>query len=327
MASLLRSCLALVVLLGAAGIGRAATPVVTAVSSKISRTYKRAKLPDGSYKRELYVIANGRYAPGAARNESIDNVKFPQIAALVAQYLARKNYYLAPKAEDADFLLLVTWGTTIPFTDLNRTGNLSSLSSAAGDSKSAMNNLKSALAASNLPQGQGSTVGEAVRTAESEAFRANDALDSMLLQNQVSESARNRALEQDARLLGYFEEMDDRNDVSRLAGAGAGYDDLVIDLESARYYVIITALDFKTLVNENKQVPLWTTRVSIDSRRTRFDDALETMVASAGQRFGENSNGLERKPQEGSVTLGELKLLGVSHDAKSAEEPAAEKQK
>jgi tetratricopeptide (TPR) repeat protein len=323
----MRVVTAIFLLLACLAAARADTPIVTAVFSKTGRGYERKRLPDGTFKREYFVIANGRYLPGAAKDDSIDRVRFPQIAGLIGEYLARQNYFLAPKAEDADFLLLISWGTSIPFSDARRSDQLGNLATAMGNSREAMANYRRALDASRQMQGQTSTVGRELAEAEAAAYQANDVLDSQLMQSQAAENARDKVTERNARLLGYVEELDNRNNASRFAGAGAAYDDLLSDLETERYFVIVTALDFRKLTKENKQVVLWSTRVSIEAHRNRFDQALETMVASAGRYFGQNSGGLERKPQEGRVTLGELKFLGVTEDPKAKPETPAEAKK
>src|SRR5438045_314841 len=92
--------------------------LVTAVSSKVSNGYSRKKLPDGSFKREYYALSKGVYTPGIAADRSIDGVKFPQVAKIVAQFLSLKNYYLAPDSKSADLLLQISWGKTVPFSDM-----------------------------------------------------------------------------------------------------------------------------------------------------------------------------------------------------------------
>jgi hypothetical protein len=300
------------------GAAAAKPALITSVYSKASPQYKRSWQTDGKPKPEYYVIANGKYEPGTAVNDSIDRVKFPQIAGLVAEYLAKKSYQFASRAEGATLLLQITWGTTKTFNDENRADNLSGLSGALRESNEAVGALNEANKAALDTQGQGSGAQTAVREAEQAAYRANDALNSMLARNQMSEAARNEQNEANARVIGYVDELNNRNDFSRYAGAGATYDDLVSELESARYYVRITAYDFKKLREQNKQEVLWTTVVSVDAQNTRFDEALDTMVANASRQFGQ-SNGLVRQAQDGTVTLGELKFDGPAHPAKPDE--------
>ncbi len=98
--------------------------VVTAVFSSVSNGYEHQKLPDGSFKREYYALANGQYAAGTDANPSIDKVPFPSIAGLVAGHLAKQNYFLAQNAKSADILLLISWArrcrSTTPFRRVRR---------------------------------------------------------------------------------------------------------------------------------------------------------------------------------------------------------------
>ena len=91
--------------------------IVTAVFSHTYNGYQRPRSADGTFEREYYALANGKYLPGVAADASIDKVKFPQIAGVTAQFLALRNYFLAPDAKQARFLLVITWGTTIPLDD------------------------------------------------------------------------------------------------------------------------------------------------------------------------------------------------------------------
>ena len=55
--------------------------LTTSVYSSVSNGYVRAKMPDGTFKRETYAISNvGKYSPRMIKDQSIDGVKFPAIA-------------------------------------------------------------------------------------------------------------------------------------------------------------------------------------------------------------------------------------------------------
>lgn len=302
--------------------------IITSVYSKRAPHYKRTNLPDGSYRREYYVIANGRYSPGTAPNESIDQVQFPEVAGLVAQHLAQKGYHLADKADAASLLLQITWGTTMVFSDGMRSDNLAGVSAATQENNAAVAAYNRANETAMRAQGPAAAAaaGAAVRNAEARALAANDALSSQLMRNQMTENARAKINEDNARLIGYTEELSDRNDMSRYAGAGSTFDDLITDLENERYFVRITAYDFKKLREENKQTVLWTTVVSIDTRNTRFDEALAMMVANAAQQFGQG-NGLIRRANEGTVSLGELQFISGAGNPPGQAAPKGKEQK
>jgi hypothetical protein len=288
--------------------------LVTAVYSEVSNGYVRQKVPDGSFKREYYAIANGGYAPGEVRDHSIDDVKFPTIAGLVAQFLARRNYYFAADAKSADLLLIIRWGTTIPFSaEPHRNAQTGILN--------AMNafNASNAAAAS----GKGMSI-EGIQSSEATVRdAARDTLEGQLYQMRMFDDMRRSADERNAQLLGYVREINGRIDSpSRFAGAGSYYDDLISDIEGARYYVIVAAYDFRAATQKKERKLLWVTRVSIQAQGNKFNESLQEMLANASRCFGQDSGHLIRRYQEGSVNIGEMKVLGVEPDSPPPKEPA-----
>jgi hypothetical protein len=299
-------------------IARAANDsIVTAVFSRVSNGYHRQKLPDGTFQREHYALMNGNYLPGASRDRSIDAVKFPQIAGLVAQFLALQNYHLAHDAKSAEILLEISWGTTVPFSD--------SVYRASSDSFfSAINN---AAATNTAAQGAAGSVDGIQSAARSVADAAQSELAGQLYQMQMFEDMRRNANQENARRLGYVEEINNRDTPARFAGAGTAYHDLIADLESERYFLIISAYDFRAAKTDGKLKPLWVTRVSIQAQGNKFDQALAPMLARASRHFGQDSGRLLRQYQpEGRVTLGELKVVGVVSPENIKGDMAPEKQ-
>ena len=278
--------------------------VVTAVYSSVSNGYERQKLPDGSFKREYYAIARGHYVPGRDKNPSIDGVPFPSIAGLVAQHLAEQNYYLAQDSKSADILLLITWGTTTPFDDIGHKRFENNFIDALNGLK-LLDNVK--------PQNLSLDGTQSASDADKEAAKSR--LEQQLVILQAANNDRFKASEANARILGYVTEMNSLGSPARFAGAGSYYNDLTSDLEEERYYVVISAYDFRTAVHDGKRKLLWATRVSISARSNKFDEQLATMLAAAGRQFGKESNHLIRQYREEHINFGELKFLGVVPDA------------
>jgi len=284
--------------------------LVTAVFSSVSNGYTRTKLPDGSFKRETYAISNGGYASGLARDPSIDEVKFPAIAGLVATHLARKNYFLAQDAKSADLLLVISWGTTVPFNDgVNRMGQ-DNVFVAMNNAKSAAANARSSVGPGADSNNRGNDGIQSSSATAADAARSE--LEGQMFALQMFNDMRSQANEHNARLLGYVKEINSRNDPSRYAGAGTYFDDLISDIESERYYVIVSAYDFHAATQEKKQKLLWSTRVSIQTQGNRFNDSLATMLANASRHFGQESGHLIKQYLPNTrVDLGELKVLGM----------------
>jgi hypothetical protein len=249
-------------------------------------------------------------------------VPFPTIAGIVAERLAKQNYFLAQDAKSADLLLIISWGTTIPYNDAGQQANMSSV-------YAAMNNMNAANAMVRQSEQQGAiqTTPDGIQSPErSVRDAAKEELEGNLLETQVLDDVRMKANERNARLLGYASEINARNDNSRFAGGGSYFDDLISDIQAERYYVIISAYDFRAATQEKKRKLLWATRVSIQTRGNRFDEGLVAMVENASKVFGQDSGRLIRQYQRGTrVDLGELKVLGVVPPAPADAKPEERK--
>lgn len=279
--------------------------LVTSVYSNVKNGYQRAKSADGTFKRETYAISNGGCAPGTVRDQSIESVKFPMIAGVVAENLAKRNYYLARDSKSADLLLVVYWGATTPGgTDGSHGEHVSSMMAAMNASTAA-----SAAAAADTT---GASMDGIQPISHTLRDVANEERMGAIMQMQLFERVRDQRNQANANLLGYIDEINSRNDISRFAGAGTAYNDLITDLEEERYYVIIAAYDFRKMTQEHKKQLLWTTRVSIRAQGNRFDRSLAAMVGNASKFFGQDSGRLLREYQRvPRVDLGELKYLGT----------------
>ena len=285
--------------------------VVTSVFSHTYNGYQRPHAADGTFQREYYALANGSFLPGVGADASIDKVKFPQIAGITAQLLALRNYHLAQDAKQAEFLLVITWGKTIPLND-------SVYRDQAESFGNAMNKVAEARGG---PAGRFSNMTSSAPAAAS--FAENDEAESALVQLNMANNMRRKANEYNARLLGYVDEINQREGPARFAGAGSSFDDLIDDIENERYFFVISAYDFPTATKTGKRKLLWATRVSIQAQGNRFNETAALMLAKASKYFGQDSGRLVRQyDPEGKVTLGELKIVGVVPDPKAPEQPA-----
>jgi hypothetical protein len=294
---------ALAVLLAARSAAAASSSLVTSVYSEVANGYARPGLPGGSFKREYYAIASGGYSPGRDKDRSIDGVRFPDLAGMVAQFLAGRNYYFAPDAKSADLLLVIRWGTTIPFRD-GQYGN------ATLDLANSANTFRLADAAAARPEHRMTRDAGGIQSPEMTVRQASlEQLQGDLYTMLLFEGVRRDADAGNARLLGYLNEINYRDNISREAGAGLFFDELISDIETPRYYVIVAAYDFRAATQRQQNKLLWVTRVSIQAQGNRFNERLRDMLANASRYFGQDSGRLVRQYQQGSVRFGELKFL------------------
>lgn len=286
------------------GLRAAEETVATAVYSRVGNGYKRERLADGSFKPEFYGLANGGRIAGTGSDLTVDRIAYPEVAQIAARLLAQKNYHYARSAEQADLMIVLHWGTTIAFN--------------SGNYSQAVNQAAASLAGA-APQGMGSIEGDM------SAVPSDGASEGALLMLMAENRARDRINLPNAQLLGYLDEINDADGIQRWAGGGDRYNDLIADIEESRYYIIISAYDFDQLVNHQKKVLLWQTRVSVRAPGNRFDDSFAAMLKGASKYFGQDSGRLVRgEESKGVVELGDLKFLG---EAKDQPEPKPEAKK
>lgn len=245
-----------------------------AVHSKIFNDYTRTPSVLGGYQAETFAFANGGALLGHMRDRSIDDATFDQVIRLISPALTRNNYIAASDPEDTDLLIYVTWGATDGLTMLRAPVF-------GGGQDFLANGI------------DGSWYGSA-----SLMSNVNGARDNTNLSN--------------AALLGYREAMLNHKNLRQLSVNGTVYDDLAADVEEPRYFVILTAFDFRMAWKEKKLVPLWSTRYNIATLGNHFTAALPDMSMFASRFFGRDSGGLVRRLNPiGKVEMGDIKILGA----------------
>jgi hypothetical protein len=284
-----------ILVLAAPAAGWAAEETVaTAVYARVEKDYKRERLEDGSFKPEYYALANGGRIAGTASDITMDRITYAEVAQVAARLLAQKNYHYAQSAKQADLMIVLHWGTTIAFN--------------GGNYSQAVNQVAQAMAGSG-PQGMGSI------ERDMSAVPSDGAAEGELLKLMMENRARDRINQDNARVLGYLDDINDSNDIRRWAGGGDRYNDLVADVEESRYYIIVSAYDFDQLVNHQKKKLRWQTRVSVRAPGNRFDDSFAAMLKGASKHFGQDSGRLVRgEESKGVVELGDLKFLGEAKE-------------
>ncbi|HEY3757089.1 MAG TPA: hypothetical protein VGL42_13135 [Opitutaceae bacterium] len=96
------------------------------VSSRTSSDYHRARLSNGRVAPETYVVGRGGYDEGAAKDRSIDAVRFGFLLKNLAEPLGEQGYFPAKDQKSANLLFMVYWGATnpSPIWEAGRDGNV-----------------------------------------------------------------------------------------------------------------------------------------------------------------------------------------------------------
>lgn len=260
---------------------------ITAVASRVSKDYLRARLPDGSPVPEAYAFGKGGYWGGLASDPTIDSMGFMDVAAVIAGPLADQHYVPDKDPNKTKLLIMVYWGTT---------------------------DVPEPTSESAAYQNYGSAVNEANLLNSAGSYGAGNAADAImsaaLQQLNFEDNRRDRIDYKNALLLGYNSPGGEQ-----LIGTAVGrqlefsalrhaHNDLVKEIESSRYFVVLMAYDFQLMWKQKKHKLLWETRFSINQPRNDFRKALPAMARYASQYFGKDSAGLVREVvREGRVEI------------------------
>lgn len=288
-----------------------ANQLVMSIHSVTAKDYKRQRLPNGTYKRERYAIANGGWLDGTARDNSMEKIPFAEIAGVLAEHLGRQNYFLARDSKSADLLLVVHWGRTIAFDDtsyeiaINDAGNalahLRGIGNGLSGSRGALfgESESSASETNNTPMVKGTELPDIER------------FESEMLKVLIANRERDKVNEHNALVLGYIDDVNKNDGIRRWAGGGDAFEELIRDIEESRYYLTITAYDFDEMVRRNKKNVRWVTRVSIRAPGNAFNKEFPVMLANASRYFGRDTGKLLRGDRA-MVEIGDASVVGIA---------------
>ena len=281
----------------------AAADDITAVSAKVSDGYVRAKQPNGSFEPETYAFGEGGNWGGAMHDDTIDKLKFIDVARTIAGPLATQSYVPTSDPGTARLLIMVYWGTTA--------------GTSADSGSAAYKNLQASQAPPPPPPPpppSGAAARAAGTSSAGPAAVPDDTPDQLMKIVLMQGHQRDRTDRQNAAILGYDSEWE-ATQGPELGVIASRRKDLIDEIEDNRYFVVLMAYDFQLVRKEKKHKLLWETRFSIRERGNDFSKQLAGMAQNASKYFGQDSHGLMRKPlPEGHVTLGDLKVIEVVPD-------------
>jgi hypothetical protein len=273
------------------------------VSAKASPEYTAQKFADGRFKRETYVVMEGKYYSGATVDRSIERMPFRQIAAYLAQELAKREYWPSREPRDADLLLVMDWGTTIPSVSmmemLARTNPVPDASNSR-DTLARASQTESGMSAAgvDLLSGFGADVN----------INADFAFD--LLQQQSDENDAAATQANTAGLLGYTDSLKKYKD-----GMLPAVNEITLrrTLEQERYFVVVQAYDMRSWQKGRPNKVLWSIRLNISSPGNNFSMAMSRMSKAGLDFFGRTTGEattVRSKVYDGSVKVAPLVILG-----------------
>jgi hypothetical protein len=241
-------------------------------------------------KEETYVVAQGEYFEGATRDGSIGQNCLPEILHFLAPTLVKQRYFPAKDPKAADLLIVVHWGTTIPYiSDNAQTGTTTPASA------SVFHDFNAGPAATD-PVG---------------AYLQGNQSDMALSAQTLNQTAQSVASATVAGLLGYTLQLEHERQKIAVSEVERT---LTSNLMEDRYFVILHAYDFPSLIKDHRRKLLWTAHMSMRSPGMNFTLALPRMGQVASDLYGQNNDEIVTTKyldgRRSSVEIGPITVLG-----------------
>lgn len=260
-------------------------------------SYTARKFVDGKPRRETYVFAVGQRFDGVTADRTFDHTTIREIAEVLAPSLTKQNYWPTKEIADADLMLVLHWGVTIPQAP---TTELTARTTVSFDPTSVSpNNL-----ASDSP-----ALADIEALIGPLGYNANAERWDQFTQI-ADRNARDISDTGTAGLLGYRRSLAKYGQSPRYS---AEQYTLLSDLRGERYFVIVRAYDLRAEKKFERSQPLWSLYLNVSSPGNNFVDAIALMSEAAAPHFGRNTGDVStvrRKIREGHVELGEMIIVG-----------------
>jgi hypothetical protein len=256
--------------------------------------YVRTRLPDNSFKPESYTFAEGGRHGGFMADSSIDGLSFYSIARTIAGPLRKRGYIPSFDPQHTDLAIFVFWGMTTG-AELGRY--------AEGEPflQDAMREFAS------RPSAQFDAKWHQFGTTEANTdAHAESAMEQAMMLQNLANNQRDQNNIHNAGILGFRDELRRAWEIPWFPI----YRDVITELESDRYFVVLKAFDYHTLVVERHWKLMWEARFSIPAHGQAFNEKLAAMTTRASRYFGEDVKHLVREAAgEGKVEVGTPKVI------------------
>ena len=264
------------------------------IDSEASTTYNEVKENDGGAKYETYVFIKGNFYVGDFDDKSLITASFEEVAATLAENMKQRNFYPSSSPSEGDLLIVVHYGTTSVEPDLEELFMLDSTD----------------------PYAQG----ESDDTGYSEVY-SDDFVDLADLNDLDANNTAQHRQTMRNNSLGITKALNRRNITTTEEF------DLRVEMQDERYFIILMAYDYEKLRSENERELLWTTRFSVPSIGTNFEDAYPALARAASAYYGTSLEKYAKTSTHfgnSTVDIGTLETVGVEEDT-SANQSSSKK--
>ena len=272
------------------------------VSATADPEYTARKFAGGRIKPESYVVMQGHYFEAAIVDRSIEQMPFRKLAEVFAPELAKRQYWPAKNAKDADLLIVVHWGTTTPKISTMemtaRTNPLPDLTGAREDKQM------------RIDAAGGDFVGAMAAGLNNEDTRL---MDMEVLERVGDEISNDLTSAHAVQLLGYTKDL---RRYEKQMISPAEENSLRLDLTQMRYFIILRAYDLHAATAAERRRPVWTLHLNVSSPGNNFSMAVDRMSVASVNFVGRSTELVETvlpAVPDGKVTVGPLVILGETN--------------
>jgi len=271
----MRSIAAIAISSMLAPLSEAAKTARVFIDSEASVGYNDYKESDAGAQYETYVFIKGNFYGGDISDRSLQVVTFEDVVGTIADSMKQRNYYPSASPSEGDLLIVVHYGSTsVP-------QNLQDLFLIDPDD----------------PYGDQGIDEDPV--INDQLYRDLGRLSEFGYENQAGMTNKKLGI---GRAL-------NRKNINRTEEF-----DLRVELEDERYFIILMAYDYKKLRTTQEKELLWTTRFSVPSIGTNFEDAYPALARAASSHYGTSLEKYAKTNTHfgtGSIDIGTLETIGV----------------
>ena len=264
-------------------LNSSASVIVDSVASPAYEVLQAARGPDDI---ETYQLMKGQYFGGQIKDKSLERVGFQEVVDTLAKNLAKQNYFPHKDPKKGDLLLIVHYGVTSVDEDWEDLMGITS------------------------QEEQDAVYGNATSSENSET----GATDLGYQPYYGSMPSSNYGRESNAKLLGFDRQLR-KNNITHHDEL-----DLRTALEEERYFIIVMAYDYQTMLQTGKFHLQWSTRFSVRSPGTNFEEAHFALSRAAAPYFGTNQENLTtvHTPwRETRIDIGEAEVVETDVDTQT----------
>lgn len=296
-----RPPLAVIALLLGTAIAARAESLVT-VRAFADKAYAAKRAETSPPEPQSYVFLKGRYYAGRTQDRTLEQKPFIEVARTVAADLRRQGFVPTRNTKTADLLILVHWGVT------DRIGRYAEINitteNEAADRVAALKNAEEAVWTAKVEGDE-----RAEYENQQQMLREQDQMENLLRDIRSDMQATEWGASDNSALLGF----NGTNTGNELFGSEKAAT-LKSMSQEERYFIIVTAYDFKFLRDTSKARVLWVARISTRAAGINFNMAVNRLSDIGGTVFGQNTDGLDfrrAKQREARIEYGELEVIGM----------------